>query len=610
MRCTDLFKTGFFFRNAFFMKLDWKPVLISWCVLAFNITLMAQSEKLPTLAFEQDNNTTATYYEVIEFYTALAKAYPKQLQLSEHGATDAGYPLHVAVLSIDGDFTPASLRQKNKRIFFINNAIHPGEPCGVDATMLLFRDFLQKPEWQTQLKDVVLVTIPFYNIGGGLNRGSYSRANQNGPKAYGFRGNAKNLDLNRDFIKCDSKNAQTFNQIFTAWQPDLFTDNHTSNGADYQYAITLIDAQKDKLDPNLGEYSSKQLVPSLFKKMKEKGWDMTPYVYARNTPDDGIMGFLDLPRYSTGYAALHNTFAFMPETHMLKPYQDRVRSTYDLMRCMIEFLHENGGELVQARKKAMENSRTKTTFALNWTLDPTVVDTINFKGYTAHYKPSLVSGEDRLYYNRNEPFEKKIPHFNTYKSTLSVEKPLAYIIPQAYSEVIERLQWNGVAMSRLTEDREIPVQLYSIQNYDTGRSPYEGHYLHSKVQLETLSKNQIFHKGDYIVYTNQPINRYIVETLEPQGTDSFFAWNFFDGILMQKEYFSDYVFEDLAAELLANDPELKAKLEQRKREDADFAKSGAAQLDFVYRHSPYFEQTFNLYPIGRLVEDVQLPLQK
>jgi len=120
---------------------------------------------------------------------------------------------------------------------------------------MLFRDYLAKPDLFKPLLDkVVIVAIPVYNVDGCLNRGSYSRANQDGPESYGFRGNARNYDLNRDFVKCDSRNARTFNQIFRTWNPDIFVDNHTSNGADYQYVMTLIATQHNKLEAPLGEF--------------------------------------------------------------------------------------------------------------------------------------------------------------------------------------------------------------------------------------------------------------------------------------------------------------------------------------------------------------------
>jgi hypothetical protein len=118
--------------------------------------------------------------------------------------------------------------------------------------------------------------------------------------------------------------------------------------------------------------------------------------------------------------------------------------------------------------------------------------------------------------------------------------------------------------------------------------------LHSEVQKIKVSA------GDFIIYTNQPNIRFAIETLEPQAIDSYFNWNFFDATLGQKEYFSDYVFEDTAAELLKKYPALKAKLDMKKSEDATFAKSADAQLDFVYRNSSYFENSYLRYPIYRL----------
>ncbi len=560
------------------------------------------------ISFEKDKNTTAEYHEVIAFYNSLAAKYD-QLQVQPFGMTDSGFPLHVAVLSADEDFSPESIRKKNKRILLINNAIHPGEPCGVEASMLLLRDYLQSPKAQPYLDKVMIVVIPYYNIGGGLNRGSFSRTNQNGPEAYGFRGNAKNLDLNRDFIKCDSKNAQTFNQIFSRWQPDVFVDTHTSNGADYQYTMTIVPTQHNKLAPELAGYLKKSLLPRLYKDMESRDWPMTPYVYARRTPDTGIAGFPDLPRYSSGYAALHHTLSFMSEAHMLKPFQDRVHATYELLDCMVKAMADDSEKIKQIREQAFKNYQTKENFDLNWEMDMQKSDTISFKGYTAKYKASEVSGQERLYYDQAMPYDKKIPHYDYYKTNLSVKKPKAYLIPQAYSEVLDRLRWNGVEMHRLKEKTEVPVEMYSIKDYETTGNPYEGHYLHSKVKVETQELNWTYHKGDYVIFTDQVANRYIIETLEPHAPDSYFAWNFFDGILGQKEYFSSYVFEDVAAEMLAKDPELKEALEVKKSEDEKFAESARAQLDFIYKRSPHYEKTHKLYPVGRLMTDEELPLE-
>ena len=216
-----------------------------------------------------------------------------------------------------------------------------------------------------------------------------------------------------------------------------------------------------------------------------------------------------------------------------------------------------------------------------------------------------MTGLDRLYYDRSSTWEKEIDFFNTYQPSVTVEKPLAYIIPQAYTKVIERLKWNGVIMSPLKENKTTEGEFYYIKNYKSRSTPYEGHYLHYGVEVEQKTMNWNFRKGDYVVYTNQATNRLIVELLEPQGVDSYFAWNFFDGILQQKEHFSSYVFEEIAAELLANDEQLKTDFYNKIQEDNEFAANASAQLNYIYKRSPHYEPTHNLYPVARILSPIK-----
>ncbi|MEB0248723.1 MULTISPECIES: M14 family zinc carboxypeptidase [unclassified Mucilaginibacter] len=557
--------------------------------------------------FEQskDKNYTATYTEVTSYYKNLAKQQP-QMRLFNYGSTDIGKPLTLVVLSKDKVFDPAQIKKQNKRVLLINNGIHPGEPEGIDASMMLVRDLLKKNQLP---KDVVLCFIALYNIDGNMNRGQ-SRANQNGPRAYGFRGNYRNLDLNRDFIKADSKNALAFTQILNTWQPEVLLDNHTSDGADYQYVMTLIETQKDKQNPVLAAYTDKTLTPDLYKGMKKSGYEMIPYgAGEEGLPDSGIVSFMETPRFSTGFAAQHNIISYMTETHMLKPFDKRVWAAYAFMQNLISICQRDARLLGTMKKQVDADVSKQKTFALNWALDETKVDTITFKGYAAGYKTSDVSGLKRLFYDREKPYSKPIKFYNTYKASATADKPVAYIIPQAWGKVIDLFKLNKVAMSRLAHDTTLSLQMYYIGDYKTGTRPYEGHYIHSNVKLSPVDAKVKFYEGDYVVYVNQPINRYIVETLEPQGVDSFFAWNFFDSVLGQKEYYSDYVFEDIAAQLLKNDPDLRKKLDDAKTADPKLAASAGGQLNWVYRNSPYFEKTYLRYPVGRLLTNTKLDLQ-
>lgn len=572
--------------------------LVTLALTATTLSLPAQD--LSTRYERSNGKETATYFECIAYYKTLAARFP-QLRLLEIGQTDSGYPLHLAVLSQDKDFSFPSLKKKNKRVILVNNGIHPGEPDGVDASMMLLRDILQGKKKLPA--NVVLAVIPLYNIGGALNRSAFYRVDQNGPAEFGSRGNGQNLDLNRDFIKADSRNARAFHKIYHLTDPDVFIDNHVSNGADYQHVMTLLTTQHGKMGGPMGEFLHQTFEPELYKMMKTKGYDLLPYVnHFGSTPDSGWTAYADGPRYSSGYTTLFHTFGFVPETHMLKPYPQRVAATYALMECFIQFTSQHSEQIRNLRQQTKNAVKTQEKFPLSWAPDKTQHDLYTFKGYKAGMKTSAVSGLPRLYYDRAQPYEKQIRIYNTFLPGDFVTKPEAYIVPQGWWAVTELLQLNGVKMRRLTQDTSITVEAYKIENYNTPQRPYEKHYLHSGTTISTSKQTIKFLKGDYYIPMNQEANRYLVETLEPQAGDSFFAWNFFDAILGQKEGYSTYVFEDTAAEFLQSHPEIKKALEEKRATDTAFANSAQAQLNFVYRLSPWNEPGFMRYPIFRVVK--------
>ena len=592
----------------------------SFLVLVIIICLFNKSfSQIPPTRFEQSNGKQSpTYYEIVDWWKKLDAASPKVKMLTM-GPSDAGFNLNLIVVSNDGDYNFESIHKKNKRVILINNGIHPGEPDGIDASMLLVRDIVQgKPsppgrgemssstslgKWGGLPDNIVLAIIPVYNIGGCLNRSANYRIDQNGPEEKGFRGNSQNLDLNRDFIKCDTKESKSFAEIFHLVDPDVFVDNHVSDGADYQHVMTLLISQHNKLGGVMGDFMDREFRPGLYSLMKEKGYDLVPYVNAfGDTPETGWSEYWDSPRYSSGYATLWHTFSFVPETHMLKPYDQRVKATYALMQCFIDFTNKHGEELKKLRDQTKQSVRSEVEFPISWSLDRSKSDTITYKGYVAGRKPSEVSGLPRLFYDRSKPFEKRVPFFNYYKTQKVVQKPTAYIIPQGWWRVIDLLKLNKVEMTQFKKDTSIEVHVYHIDDYKTAARQYEMHHLNSDVKLTDTIEKISFRKGDYYIPLNQEANRFLIETLEPQAEDSYFSWNFFDAILGQKEGFSGYSFEDIAAEYLKTNPDLRTKLQQRKAADTSFAKSANAHLNFVFQNSLYFEPVSMRYPVFRLMK--------
>ena len=563
-----------------------------------SFSIFAQKNNKYETFFEKGNgNQSANYQETIDFYSLLANDF-LTIKMQEMGLTDSGLPLHIVTFNPEMNFNFDEIKIK-KSVILINNGIHAGEPDGIDATMMLFRDLalgiIKIP------KNSIIVAIPVYNIGGAMNRNSTTRANQEGPEEYGFRGNGRNFDLNRDFIKSDTRNTKSFVNIFHRINPDVFIDNHVSNGADYQYKLTYIMTQHNKLGTVLGNFLNDEMMPTIIKDLNTKKVEITPYVNAFDeTPDNGFAQFFESPRFATGYTSLFNTIGFVVETHMLKKYAERVKVTYDFMLSTIDFTDKNHQKIKDLRLKNELQYQYEKKYTLKWEIDSSKVEKIDFLGYEGNRKKSDVTTGNRLFYDRKKPFKKTINYYKEYKSTKDVVIPKAYIISKSWWNVIDLFKSNNVQYSQLKNDSIIEIESYKIVDYKTGINAYEGHYLHRNTKISSKIEKIRFSKGDFLFKTNQKAVKYLLETLEPEAVDSFFNWNFFDTILQQKEGYSDYVFEDLANKILVENPLIKSEFEKKKQEDILFLKNPEVQLDWVYKHSIYYEKAHLQYPVYRV----------
>jgi hypothetical protein len=576
-------------------------VLFSCFLLVISCENSSNESKDFTTLFEISKGTeTPEYKDVISYYNKLSEAH-SQISLFSFGQTDSGEPLHLVVYNREGVYNIDEIKNSPKNRILINNGIHPGESDGIDASMLLLRDIVQNDSLTEKYKNSIICVIPVYNIGGALNRNSHTRANQNGPVAYGFRGNARNYDLNRDFIKQDTKNSAAFAEIFHTVNPDVFIDNHVSNGADYQYAITHLFTQHNKLGGNLGAFLQYEMRPELEKYLEAKNVNITPYVNVwGTTPETGFSQFFDSPRYSTGYTTLFHTLGLMVETHMLKPYKTRVEQTYELMFSVFDFTEENSEAIKDLRSKAVAEILAKKTYPLHFKVNKEKFRNLNFKGFEGEMIASKVTNGKRLFYDTNKPFERSVKYYDEYAVTKKITIPKAYILQQGWHDIVERLENNHIEYSLFEKDTAMTVTVNHIKDFETRKTPYEGHYLHYNSKVEKSTKEINFKEGDLYISTNQNGIRYLLETLEAEATDSFFNWNFFDTILQQKEGYSGYVFEDLAEKFLAENPLVKKAFEEKLKTDKKFVESPRMQLNFIYKNSPYYEKAHLRLPIFKV----------
>lgn len=570
-----------------------RPALAALCVLGCGF---AHAQ-----AWTFTGDATPTWEQVIDRYRALAEG-RRSARLMEIGRDDGGQPIHLFVISDGGPFAPDSIRARGRSVLFIINGIHPGEPDGIDASLLLARALLDSDQLMGLTATTAVCIVPIYNVSGAQQRDTIFRVDQNGPAVHGQRANARNLDLNRDLVKADARNTQALVQALHRWDPDVLIDTHVSDGADHRYVMELLTTRREKLDPAVAGFMDEVLVPGLQRWMDRKDIAMCPYFETMaQVPDSGLMAFFDGPRYTSGYAALFNTVALLAESHMLKPYADRVNATFQLLLGVLSVLDEHGAELRRARAEAARHTAEATGFPLHWRLDSTRVERLPWKGYAAVREPSKVSGLPRLRYDRSRPVDTTVPWYDTYVPGPLRTKPAAYLVPQAWREVGQRLAMAGVRFERIMRDTVLRAEVHRIVDLRTAREPYEGHHLHRDIRTSIAVEEVTARAGDLLVPLGTRHDRFLLEVLEPDAPDSYFAWGFFDAILQQKEWFTDYVFEDVAADLLARDPGLRAALEERRAADPAFADDAWAQLVFVFQRSPYMEPAYRRYPVVRVL---------
>lgn len=571
-------------------------------LLVLTVITFSQNKSLLNLKYEE--NYTPTYDEVIEMYQQLDARY-ENAKLFEKGLTDVGKPLHLFVINDQPDFDVQEIKQEGKSVLLINNGIHPGEPAGIDASLQFAEDILRHTNgMQDWLKNVVIAIIPVYNVGGHLNRSAYSRANQTTPYETGFRGNAKNLDLNRDFAKCDSENAKSFTKIFQEWDPDVFLDTHTTNGSDHQHSITLIPPFPDYFGKTQEDFLRNKMIPDLYEGMNAGEYELIPYVsWIHNDPKEGIVLWQDAPRYSSGYTGLFNSFGMMTENHVYKKYSDRVKSCNQFICVLTEFISNNAEEIRNSRIAGNSEIVEMEYYPITWKLDSTKYETVEFKGYEVdEQQVSPLTGLKRFGYDRNKPYSRMIKYYTTYVPENQIKIPEYYIIPAAWKNVIDRLKWNGVEMKKLTKDTTLQVYVDYIDDFSNSGKPYNGHYYHDKVITRTEYQEIKFYAGDLIIPVRQKGMKYILEMLEPKATDSFFRWNFFDSVLDQREYFSFYGFEENAMKYLEENPGFKQRFLQKRETDPEFANNHRAQLTWIYENSEWAEKSFRRYPVAKIYE--------
>lgn len=573
--------------------------------LLSNVMIFSQATSSEWLTYFEKSGfkSTPDYNETIAYFQKLADN-SEFAELETFGISPQDRELKYLIVNSQKNFNASEIKKSNQPVVLINNGIHSGEIEGKDASMLMLREILITGEKKNLIDNLTVLVVPIFSVDAHERRSKYNRINQNGPEEMGWRTTAQNLNLNRDWMKADAPEMQAMLNLVNKWNPDFIIDSHTTDGADYQYTLTYSVEKFDNIYNKTADWLKNKFISYFENGVEKTGYLVFPYINLKNwrsSLDEGIIDWAASPRFSTGYFALRNRPSLLIETHMLKPYKDRVFSTKAAFETVLKLVNENSDELVNLNKEADEE--TIKSFAVEKKYLPVSFNNtdnyslINFKGYKYHLEDSEISGGKKLVYS-HDPAEFKIKYYNDVIATDSVKLPTAYIIPQEWSRIIDIIKLHGIKFETFNNDTSLNVTVYKFYNAKFDSNSYEGRQ-HVSFDYNEEKKIVKVSSGDVLIKTAQPNLRVIAGLLEPKSGDSFVQWGFLNGVFERKEYFENYVMENIAEEMLKNDPELKKEFEQKLKDD-DFRNSPEARLNFFYVRSPYYDRKLNLYPIFRL----------
>lgn len=553
-------------------------------------------------------SATPDYAETMAWLRKLVSASP-ELEMVSIGRSLQGREVWMVIASADKTFSAGAMRATGKPLLLAHSGIHAGEIDGKDAGLMLLRDMTVADRRSELLAHANFLFIPILNVDGHERISAFNRINQRGPKEMGWRTNARNQNLNRDFTKLDTRGVRALIKVFRQWQPDMYLDLHVTDGADYQYDITFGGNGRNGWSPAIGNWIEDVYRPAINSALSENGHEPGGLIFAVNGMDmkDGLLSWSGNPRFSNGYGDAIHLPTILVENHSLKPYKRRVLGTYVLMAETLELLAR---EKVSLRKAIVrDQERRPHSIPLAFERDNAVTaQKVPFKGIGSERYQGQVSGAEVVRWT-GQAVSETIPEVFISKPTTLIVPPAAYIIPQAWSDVVERIALHGIEVEQIDEPLSTRAEVYRLpgaaiaEPTDWTPNPFEGHIRIDPGEPDKQLIETTFPVGSYRISTDQPLGELIVLMLEPEAPDSFLQWGFFLEIFTRTEYAEAYVLEPLAQRMLDNDAELKNRFEQKLASDEAFAGSQYQRLLWFYEQTPFYDEQYRLYPVVRVPRD-------
>jgi len=510
-------------------------------LLLFACLLPAGAQSLLTPGEACGYSRYTQHEEMVQFLSALS-ARAKTVQVQEVGRTGrvegfSAKSLLLCILTAEGISRPEQL-DRSKPTLFIAAAKHGNEQSAKEAALLILRD-LALGELKPLLDKVNILIMPMVNPWG---------------SHFDRRVNEIGLDMNRDHIKMESEGVQAIHRVFRAWMPEVTLDVHEQG--DNYYRISLGCVSNVNVDPSIEAYSRRVILNSVGEALARDKITFHEYIVTSENmpsdasgadfPDEELARWPQITRHSTSdindgrnILGLYQTFSFIQEAasrHDLATLAARTRWQERSLRAFIRTMAEHGPEMTARvnglRRQLLDQSARmnpahQVHIKMEYRRDPARPD-LRLKEFqrrepaaAGRMKVEKRAGEVLLR-SEIEP----LPELDGQKvvervekewyplvaPTLSVERPLGYVIPAQHAEVIATLQLHGIMINVFTE--EVPVKVEG--SFITAVKPSKYDFVApERIEVEARRLALLCKKGDYFIPCSQPAANLLVCLLEP-----------------------------------------------------------------------------------------------
>ncbi|MEE4450821.1 M14 family metallopeptidase [Novosphingobium resinovorum] len=542
--------------------------------------------------------TTPRYDEVRGWLDKLARASPL-IRVESFGKTGEGRDLLMVRASNSGTGKGGS----GKPVVLVQAGIHAGEIDGKDAGLMLLRDIAMRGK-QGLLDKVDLVFVPILNIDGHERASPWNFLHVRGPEAKGTEGNARGINLNRDYAKLDTPEVRAMVALLRRLDPVLYIDCHVSGGFDMQYDVTYTYAGWGKYARHRATalWLEQRFGPGVKAALTRAGHEPAIYPSPIDTrdPGKGIRYSPEGPRYSTGYGDFIGVPTVLVENHMLKPYRQRVLGTYVLLEAALKLAAQDAGRIAEA--KAIDRADRPVRLLTRWAPAQQPIGWVDkFKGVAFETYASPATGRlEQRFTGRRITFRMPIIGQDAVES---VRLPQAWLIPAAQTEAIEKLRLHGIAFEPLAEDRTLPIDTVYLHDVKLapardGRIPVQARFTHEAGEATIPA-------GTIRVPADQPLGLLAAALLEPESQDSFLAWGLFPEVLSAPAGTEDFVMAPILDALLASDAKVRADFDRKLAADPEFAGDADARMTWLAARLPHRDAFSRAYPVGREMRERQ-----